>query len=767
MFSNLKSKIGDVADLKRLSSPSSLTGSRQRSRTHTPGTVTPTPSTSSHSRQPSVASLPGLVAATPPLSPTATTADQERPILEKEQELEHEISKLRQALEAQQDSALDRLNVKEKEWRARLEEERERAAGMAKELQEVLEREKKLQGQLEALDSSKQSVVAQLKQAQGLEAKVCEMQDNYDQLEGLNAQEGAKVKHMLLNANSELDHLREELKQKTEALAATEARLGRLPGLEERVGALSEEKTELETQVAGLGQKLRAAEARCRAVEESKEEEVRHLEGRVATLEQRHSQSGLQETDRIQALIKEREGVEHSLEEARQQLNNIKASWSTKITSLEDQIHHLNAKIAEDQTDLQAAEEHTTTLTSTIHSLKAEVKGLQEAKAEAERRLVGEVERLEEDVETLRWQLGQKEAREEELLGRLSAEEEKCRSCTGVLQAKIETIAGLEIRVTELEGKVGETETSLTTTCEELQKAQAEKKRLQDSIARERDATEAAEKGRADVEARLEVVSGEKERLSRNLDEYAERVETLEKNDVDREKERKESAERLAELEARLEEVTKESQGLREQLDTSEADLVNKIEESEVVKTLRENVKGLEEELTQSKQNLKIQRQRLADMKKTLQRELRLTPDTSDSAAAPPPPPQAPAPPLPAASSSAAIIDTSASYQAETQQQQQQWEARMAATNGPTTGTNGNDNYCNINLAYLKHVIIKYLTSREYEAVHLTRAVATLLHMNPEEERLLRETLEWKMSWFGSKPNLGKGQGALTIPPSQ
>ncbi|XP_045107594.1 golgin subfamily A member 1-like isoform X2 [Portunus trituberculatus] len=763
MFSNLKSKIGDV-DLKRLSSPTTLTGSRQRSRQQTPGSVTPTPSTS-HSRQPSVVSLPGLVSASPPLSPTTTTADQERPGLEKEQELEHEISKLRLALEAQQDSALDRLNAKEREWRARLEEERERAAGMAKELQEVLEREKKMKEQLEASEGNKMSVAAQLKQAQGLEVRVCEMQDNYDQLEGLNAQEGAKVKHMLLNANSELDHLKEELRQKTEALAATEARLGRLHGLEERVGALSEEKTELETQVAGLGQKLRAAEARCRAVEESKEEEVRHLEGRVATLEHRHSQSGLQETDRVQALIKEREGVEHSLEETRQQLNNIKASWSTKITSLEEQIHHLNAKIAEDQTDLQAAEERTTTLTSTIHSLKAEVKGLQEAKAEAERRLVGEVERLEEDVETLRWQLGQKEAREKELAGRLSAEEEKCRSCTGVLQAKIETIASLEITVTELEGKLAETETSLTTTCEELQKAQAEKKRLQESIARERGATEAAEKGRAEVEARLEVVSGEKERLSRNLDEYAERVETLEKSDVEREKEQREGVERLAELEARLEEVNREAQGLREQLDASEADLVNKIEESEVVKTLRENVKAMEEELTESKQNLKIQRQRLADMKKTLQRELRLTPDTSDSTAPPPPPPQA-APPPPLATSSAAIIDTSASYQPETQQQQQ-WEARMAAGNGPTSATNGNDNYCTINLAYLKHVIIKYLTSREYEAVHLTRAVATLLHMNPEEERLLRETLEWKMSWFGSKPNLGKGQGALTIPPSQ
>lgn len=41
--------------------------------------------------------------------------------------------------------------------------------------------------------------------------------------------------------------------------------------------------------------------------------------------------------------------MEHALEEARQQLNNIKASWSDKITALENQIHHLNTKMAEDQ----------------------------------------------------------------------------------------------------------------------------------------------------------------------------------------------------------------------------------------------------------------------------------------------------------------------------------------------------------------------------------------------------------------------------------
>lgn len=57
-----------------------------------------------------------------------------------------------------------------------------------------------------------------------------------------------------------------------------------------------------------------------------------------------------------------------------------------------------------------------------------------------------------------------------------------------------------------------------------------------------------------------------------------------------------------------------------------------------------------------------------------------------------------------------------------------------------------------VNFRYLKHVILKFLTSRELEAKHLIRAVSTLLHLSPEEEKLIADTLNWKTSWFGSKP---------------
>ncbi|XP_058979649.1 golgin subfamily A member 1 [Musca domestica] len=71
-----------------------------------------------------------------------------------------------------------------------------------------------------------------------------------------------------------------------------------------------------------------------------------------------------------------------------------------------------------------------------------------------------------------------------------------------------------------------------------------------------------------------------------------------------------------------------------------------------------------------------------------------------------------------------------------------------------------------VNFKYLKHVIVKFLTSREVEARHLIRAVATLLKLTKEEEKLLHDTLNWKMSWFGSRPDHGRGQRAFSIPPS-
>lgn len=56
-----------------------------------------------------------------------------------------------------------------------------------------------------------------------------------------------------------------------------------------------------------------------------------------------------------------------------------------------------------------------------------------------------------------------------------------------------------------------------------------------------------------------------------------------------------------------------------------------------------------------------------------------------------------------------------------------------------------------VRFSYLKHVILKFLTSEEK---HLVRAVSTLLFLSDSEEKLLTETIEYRKSWFGTKPDV-------------
>lgn len=78
-------------------------------------------------------------------------------------------------------------------------------------------------------------------------------------------------------------------------------------------------------------------------------------------------------------------------------------------------------------------------------------------------------------------------------------------------------------------------------------------------------------------------------------------------------------------------------------------------------------------------------------------------------------------------------------------------ENKSAPRNGHRSSTDGQNN---TNFKYLKHVLLKFMTSTEDEAIHLIRAVSTLLNFSADEERLLRETLDYKMSWFGKVSRL-------------
>lgn len=103
-------------------------------------------------------------------------------------------------------------------------------------------------------------------------------------------------------------------------------------------------------------------------------------------------------------------------------------------------------------------------------------------------------------------------------------------------------------------------------------------------------------------------------------------------------------------------------------------------------------------------QSIKILNQRLMDLKKTLQEEIR-------------------------GHQSVDLIPS---------------EATMAVVKSSTDAVLMDE----ISFKYLKNVLFKFLTSREVEARHLLRAVSTLLRLTNEEEKILNDTLSWKVGWF-------------------
>ncbi|NXJ65378.1 GOGA1 protein, partial [Rostratula benghalensis] len=137
---------------------------------------------------------------------------------------------------------------------------------------------------------------------------------------------------------------------------------------------------------------------------------------------------------------------------------------------------------------------------------------------------------------------------------------------------------------------------------------------------------------------------------------------------------------------------------------------------ADVIKLQKDN-RELEQQIAEKNKVIKQLQQRMAELKKTLQKELKIRPD----------------------------VDVPEVRE----------KANSEVPNASVTVTNNSDlnDSREINFEYLKHVVLKFMSCRESEAFHLIKAVSVLLNFSQEEENMLKETLEYKMSWFGSKPS--------------
>ncbi|XP_060126512.1 golgin subfamily A member 1 isoform X5 [Zootoca vivipara] len=679
--------------------------------------------------------------------------------------------KLENALETHQDSFVKKLQEQNEAHQAS-------TAKMAEGTVLALEKkDQEWREKLSHLEKEKKLLSAQLQEMREKSLNLFQKRDEIDELEGFQQQELAKVKHMLLKKEESLAQMEQELGSSTQELQRTREELQTFRTLSSR------QATELQ-QLRQQHAKLEAERDELIDAEESAESKITTLEQRSQELQayiqqlsvdlQNAQVSAASCEKRLEALQREhnslkqeyeqhkqkKSALEQRLEEARQQLSAARTSHAESLSLLETQIDKLNCQLAERQVCLSIREELVWSLQESSspqvkdleHALQISNETAAKSKEEMEEKELQiqklqrtdlQLERIQgqEGLSTVQHQGTEQVGRLQEQMATLEAAQETER------MAAHQTMSQLEKENEELKGRCKDLESS-------LRKQESELERLKAELSRSAETTQALEETRGQREHQLQqelvdltVLLNEKDLL------IAEKAEALLKAEEELKHLRQDydalllqmdqlqsslelcqhqAMETEAAAEKRMSALQEQLQYQQERLLASEKQAATleltsaalkkhlcpsedgetepngEVAATDIVQLQKEN-RDMEQQIAEKNKTIKQLQQRMAELKKTLQKELKMRPDGE-------------VPEVPTAA--------------------------LTVTNNSDL----NDSR-EINFEYLKHVVLKFMSCRESEAFHLIKAMSVLLNFSQEEENMLKETLEYKMSWFGSKPS--------------
>ncbi|XP_053230330.1 golgin subfamily A member 1 isoform X2 [Podarcis raffonei] len=683
------------------------------------------------------------------------------------------------------------LEKKDQEWREKLSHLEKEKKLLSAQLQEMKEQSLNLfqkRDEIDELEGFQQQELAKVKHM------LLKKEESLAQMEqelGSSTQELQRTREELQTFRTLSSHQAAELQQLRKQHAELEAERDELIDAEEnaesKITTLEQRSQELQAYIQQLSVDLQNAQVSAASCEkrlealqrehdslkqeheqnkqkmivevEEKSQLVGHLQEKVTILE-KHFEGNLSGDEHVQELLREKSALEQRLEEARQQLSAARTSHAESLSLLETQIDKLNCQLAERQVCLSVREE---LVQSLQESSSPQVKDLEQALQLANKTAAKSKEEMEERELQIQ-KLQQTDLQLERIQAQegLYAVQHQCTEQVGRLleqmatleadqkterMAAHQTMSQLEKENEELKGRCKDLESS-------LRKQESELGRLKAELSSSAETTQVLEETRGQREHQLQqelvdltVLLNEKDLL------IAEKGEALQKREEELKHLRQDhdalllqmdqlksnlelcqhqAMETEAAAEKRMSALQEQLQFQQERLLVSEkqaatleltsaalkkhlcpsedggAEPNGEVAATDIVQLQKEN-RDLEQQIAEKNKTIKQLQQRMAELKKTLQKELKMRPDGE-------------VPEVPTAA--------------------------LTVTNNSDL----NDSR-EINFEYLKHVVLKFMSCRESEAFHLIKAMSVLLNFSQEEENMLKETLEYKMSWFGSKPS--------------
>ncbi|XP_075628961.1 golgin subfamily A member 1 isoform X2 [Balearica regulorum gibbericeps] len=695
--------------------------------------------------------------------------------------------KLENALEKHQDSSMRKFQEQNEAHQA---SRAKMAEGMA------LALEKKDQEWMEKLgqiEKEKKMLETQLQEMREQSLNLFQKRDEIDELEGFQQQEIAKVKHMeeslsktvqeleactrelthtrevLQDASDESSGLRKDLQELQQQFLNLEAQRDELmtaeTNAENKITALELREQELQTVIQQLSvdlQNARVAGSGCEKrlemiqaeYESLKVEYEQHkqkmtfefaernklteqLQEKVSSLEKKLERN-LSGDEHVQELLKEKATLEQKLDETRQQLVTDRMHHSETVNHLETQNKELEQKlqIATEavKKSKEAAAEQDLKIRKLQTDLEDDISKLQQQILSDKHQYDQKVTGLESQITALEtaWEFDKTAAQH-----KISQLEKENENLHGSREEYESSLKKQESELNRLKNELSSRETVSIEIAKALEETRKQREELQQqvshlsSLIKEKDQL---------IDEKCDMLLKQKEELDQLSQEHEAALLQMHQLQSDVEASNSRAAEKeemarkeIGELKLQVQEcllARKHEKNVSDLEELSRA-LNNKhlpspenrvmeqngeVPAAGIIQLQKDN-RELEQQIAEKNKMIKQLQQRMTELKKTLQKELKIRPDSE----------------VP----------------------EVREKANSEVPNASVTVTNNSDlnDSREINFEYLKHVVLKFMSCRESEAFHLIKAVSVLLNFSQEEENMLKETLEYKMSWFGSKPS--------------